>query len=877
MQFPVWDLTNFAGGFWIALIATVHVYVAHLAVGGGLFLVLTQMFARKEKSAEILAFVKKHTRFFLLLTIVFGAMTGVGIWFTISVLVPQATSVLIRNYVFGWATEWVFFLGEILALLIYYYRFGKMKDRQHLTMGWLYFIFAWLSLFVINGIITFMLTPGQWLATGLFWDGFFNPTFWPSLFFRTFAALMIAGLFGFITAIKIKDAITREKMIRYCLYWVTIPLLLSFVSGIWYLSAMPQGSKDLLASRSSELSGFLDIAIVMLPFIVILGALIVIKLPQKFRLGLAALVVLAGFGYFGSFEFIREAARKPYIIRDYMYSNQILVDDVDRLNSEGFLINHKWSAIDEITDENALQAGQELFKFQCLSCHSIGGMMNDILPLTESQSLTAAEAKLRAHGSINAYMPPFVGTARERLALAQYIVSGLHGKEIQAEEIATIKELPFAIHEWDSETAEYVLLAWNQSGMHCFTDADSRFQLLPPGSTIQAQLIRRGDSPELITEGFTIRYEVQEGHKNPAAHSDYWKYFMATNGKTLKENFGNTGNSSSGQLIFDEELMLYYAGAIPLMPYADDGSYNPYPLLVITAIDDELNKVVAATQTVAPVSTEISCYKCHGGSGLNENGLPGFSNETADAILATHDRLSNTALLAQANAGKPVVCQECHADPAVLMEGKPELLNLSAAMHGFHAPVMTAKDSDACGMCHPSSNQGPTQCLRGYHNSLDLGCIDCHGNLEDVALSLLKGEQLAGKANAEKLMKRISPVMADSVESLNPRVPWTDEPHCFACHIDYADPDVDAFNNWSIGAENLYRNQKDDMDAVACIACHGAPHVIYPAVNPYGEDRDNIQPLQYQGFAGPLGGSSSCLVCHTVMPEDSAHHENMLR
>lgn len=45
---------------------------------------------------------------FLFLTMVFGSITGVGIWFVISVVNPSATSDLIHNFVFGWATEWVF-------------------------------------------------------------------------------------------------------------------------------------------------------------------------------------------------------------------------------------------------------------------------------------------------------------------------------------------------------------------------------------------------------------------------------------------------------------------------------------------------------------------------------------------------------------------------------------------------------------------------------------------------------------------------------------------------------------------------------------------------------------------------------------------------
>ncbi|THB66707.1 MAG: cytochrome C, partial [Desulfovibrio sp.] len=153
MEYPIWWIPTWGGGLLIAVIAVVHVFVAHFAVGGGLFLVLTEMFGRRTGNQAVLDYVKKHTKFFLLLTMVFGSLTGVAIWFVIQLISPAATSTLIHTFVFGWATEWVFFLGEIVSLLVYYYYFTKMRARDHLIVGWLYFGFAWLSLFMINGII----------------------------------------------------------------------------------------------------------------------------------------------------------------------------------------------------------------------------------------------------------------------------------------------------------------------------------------------------------------------------------------------------------------------------------------------------------------------------------------------------------------------------------------------------------------------------------------------------------------------------------------------------------------------------------------------------------------------------------------------------
>jgi hypothetical protein len=42
MEYPVWQVPYLGGGLPIAVIAVIHVYLAHFAVGGGLFLVWTE-------------------------------------------------------------------------------------------------------------------------------------------------------------------------------------------------------------------------------------------------------------------------------------------------------------------------------------------------------------------------------------------------------------------------------------------------------------------------------------------------------------------------------------------------------------------------------------------------------------------------------------------------------------------------------------------------------------------------------------------------------------------------------------------------------------------------------------------------------------------
>ena len=871
MNYPVWEIPAIGGGVLIAVIAVLHVYIAHLAVGGGLFLVWTERKARRENDEPLLGYVKRHTGFFLLLTMVFGGLTGVGIWFIISLVHPAATSSLIHNFVFGWAIEWTFFVGEIIALLLYHYLFDRLSPRVHMIVGWLYFAFAWLSLVVINGILSYMLTPGRWLETGNMWHGFFNPTYFPSLVFRTGIALVFAGVFGLVTAMRERDPAFRGRLVHYCARWLVLPLFVVVLSGLWYWSAVPEGPLENLLRRNPEADVFVQVLLVSTGLLFLGGLVLLLRLPRGVQGVLTALLVAIGLGWMGGFEYLREIARKPFVIYDHMYSTSIPVTEADRIAEEGFLAHARWVEHHEVTAENRLEAGRELFRHQCLICHTVGGY-NDILPRTEVYDEFGLTAKLTGMGRINTYMPPFLGTAEERGALAAYIVQELQGKSSGKPVVPEVIPEPVETPPFDAETAEYVLLAWNDLGMHCITDSDPFFVLLPPANTLWAQLVKRGPVPEVVTDGVEIRYRVQPGYENPQDHVRFWEFSARTFGTALEPPLGLFGKGIEGT--FDPVDGAFTAPGIPVVPYRDDGTYNPYPLFTVEARDVDTGALLAETKVVAPVSTEFGCKNCHGGDWAH-GGRAGVTAVTAENILRVHDRMSGTDLLAESRAGRPRLCQECHADPALGAQGDPERLNLSAAVHGFHAHQMAGQEAEACAACHPARQAGVTRCLRGRHGEAEVTCVDCHGTLEDHALSLLVAEKEAGKPEADRLMRNLAPRTVDDVAEIHGRTPWVNEPDCLTCHVDFSLEEFSAFNVWVEEFEDLYRNRTGEA-GIRCIACHGSTHALYPASNLYGKDRDNIQPLQYQGIAGTIGTEGNCAVCHTEAMEDELHHENML-
>ena len=872
MNYPIWDTGVIGGGSLIALISVVHVYIAHLAVGGGIFIWLLDRKAYLEQDERIDDFLRSYNWIFLLITMVFGGVTGVGIWFIIALVSPAATSVLIHNFVFGWATEWVFFLGEIIALLVYHYYFDKLARKTRLNIAFLYAIFAWLSLFIINGILSFMLTPGKWLETGNFWQGFFNPTFFSSLFFRTFITVAVAGISAFLIGSFQKDDITRRVVIKTGITWIVTAIAGLILSSLWYYYSIPADLRIRVFDTNPETMTSVSVFFIMSAVLLVIGLFYMVRAKPVVQRVMAFIMVVCGLIWMGGFEYSREIARKPYVINGYMFSNSIFASQAAKLNETGILNAANWNEIKRLSGD-ARNAGKEIFTLQCSACHSVGGIRNDIIPKTAEFTFLGMNAQLNGQGKMLNYMPPFLGTDEEKKALSAYIVKGLHGKElIESPDWYEPKAVETDIPPMNDE---YVLLAWSTLGMRCMTDGDAYFAMFPPGNTFEAQLIKRGDPPQIITKNVIVKYTAEDGFKNPSGQVDFWNYANLNYGKDIELNIGLSGLGMDGDMTFLDDRMLFQAQGVPVVPYMDDETFNPYPLFNLTAYAADSNRELAMTKMTSPVSTEMGCRNCHGGDWRIPGG-PGIGKKTVINILKAHDRIEGTKLYEEALAGNPRLCQSCHADPLLKTAGTAGVLNFSAAMHGWHANYMPVSGSEACALCHPSSPAGFTRCLRGIHQLLEIGCVSCHGSLELHAAGLLKKE--IDKSAAPGLMAKLDIPEGISVDNIKSRMPWGNEPDCLNCHVDFEQPAAGAvgYNNWTSGSEELFRMRSGNA-GIQCAACHGSPHAEYPAVNAYRKNPDVIQPLQYMGSHLPIGSDYNCKVCHTVQYDEAVHHENMAR
>ncbi len=164
------------------------------------------------------------------------------------------------------------------------------------------------------------------------------------------------------------------------------------------------------------------------------------------------------------------------------------------------------------------------------------------------------------------------------------------------------------------------LLGWNNLGMHCMDSDYSVFSILPPYNTIEAQLIVGG---KLVTNGtgYTVTYQAvadPTGSFNSTAmgKGNFYTYAKALYGATLAPEGGLAGWSMPGtsntpQTMLFEPTNQPAAGVvtpvnwlraegIPITPYDDAHSKNPYPLM----------RLIARNGGGTAIATTTSCCRC---------------------------------------------------------------------------------------------------------------------------------------------------------------------------------------------------------------------------------------------------------------------------
>lgn len=420
--YPINDFGPLMKGLVIGGLGIFHVFLAQFAIGGGFLMCHFQRLSNRRECTPADAFLLSYFKFLILVSFVLGALTGVGMWLTSIQISPRTIGLMVEEFHWIWAIEWTFFALEVVAGYSYYRYRDQLDDRTKLTLLVLYTGAAWMSLFWINGILSWQLTPGAWSESRDVWDGFFNPSFLPSLLFRTIASLAIGALVAMVV-VNSSEYISRSdraELIRR-IAWFLVPMLAMPLLGAWYFAVMPPDSRSWVLGGSVALTLFLNLAVGCSVLIGAYACFGILWRGLTVNGATAVLLCVLAFGATAGGEFVREGARKPYTVRDTLYSTSMTPEELAVLRVKGSITDDPYPlrGADTLPTEQ-LAIGAKVFRVQCAICHTLDGV-NGAVHLSEGWTLEQKRLNIAQLQRTKGFMPPFAGTAEEVEALVQYL------------------------------------------------------------------------------------------------------------------------------------------------------------------------------------------------------------------------------------------------------------------------------------------------------------------------------------------------------------------------------------------------------------------------------------------------------------------------
>lgn len=446
MDFPIFHFDWVGNRGLIAVIAILHVIINHgLAVGMMPLVAAMEWWGKKTGDARWDNLAYRILFFAFLITTTVGALTGVGIWFSTSLVNPYSIGSLIRVFFWGWFVEWLVFITEVVLILAYFLTWKKWtgpRKALHIKLGFALGFFSWVTMAIIVSILGFMMDPGNWLTDPGLWAGLTNPLYLPQLAFRTPLALANAGVIAMTLVLfftRYDDPFRREALRALGLFtMLAAPFV--FIGGWWYWSVVPETMTEnlavsLLTMEFTSWHRTLIWGMAATAFFVALVAQLAVFRPNWLPRP-ALLVVLLGMIWMtGHFERVREFIRKPYVIGQYMYANGLRVQDYPLYARDGILAwatySHPLSteeaaAIPAGAEAQPYQDGKDVFMIACSRCHtgsgvnSVAGHFNRMFgdqPWTPE--LTASYMEFMHFAQ--PFMPPFPGNTQELHDLSLYL------------------------------------------------------------------------------------------------------------------------------------------------------------------------------------------------------------------------------------------------------------------------------------------------------------------------------------------------------------------------------------------------------------------------------------------------------------------------
>ncbi|HHO42534.1 MAG TPA: cytochrome c [Epsilonproteobacteria bacterium] len=437
-QFPLFYFPEYGSAWIMGVTGTIHILASHTSVGAAMLFAFLAHKAYKENRTDLYPYMKKYGMFLLIFSYVMGSITGPGIWYTATAASPVGISALIHNFVWVWATEWVFFVYEVIGVFALVYFMGKIDTKTHLKLTYTFALASVGTLALIIGIISFMMWPGTdaYYATGSASDAFFGINTFPHMFLRIGFMIMMSGVIGLVIASAIKkenQSLSAELTVKMG-YIAMFGGFITLFFFMWYMGTLPDNAHAVFNITKDEVI----LNRIILAIVFSLYFLVAILKPRFINPTLASVMigVILIFGLWPG-EKLRESMRKPYVAGQYIYSNQIVSRDVPGkgIKSELPVIAQKGllqvnpfvpENLKTITDSNRLEAGELLTKIACSNCHSLenNGKFRPLAARLQGVDKDGIIGILNAMGAgAFPYMPTLQLPQDEYDAIAEYLVS----------------------------------------------------------------------------------------------------------------------------------------------------------------------------------------------------------------------------------------------------------------------------------------------------------------------------------------------------------------------------------------------------------------------------------------------------------------------
>lgn len=435
--YPLFYFPQYGTAWLMGITGTIHILASHTSVGAAMLFAFLAHKAYKENRPELYDYMKKYGMFLLIFSYVIGSITGPGIWYTATAASPRGISALIHNFVWVWATEWVFFIYEVLGVFALVYFINRIDRKTHLKLTYTFALASVGTLMLIIGIISFMMWPGNdaFYTTGSASDAFFGLNTFPHMFLRIGFMIMMSGVIGMVISSAVSDQSLRSELTRKMGIISMFGGFLTLFFFMWYIGTLPESADTLLGIYLPDVlaTRIALMAVFSLYFAVAIFAPRLISRPIA---GIMVLVILVAGVWPG--EKLRESLRKPYVAGRYIYSNQIISRDVpgkgiksevEKLASVGFLKGSPWTPerLKTITPENKLEVGKYLTQRACSNCHGLEKNakfrpLMDRLAGWDAETIKGFMQSSLATGAIP-YMPKIALPEEEFDAMATWIAT----------------------------------------------------------------------------------------------------------------------------------------------------------------------------------------------------------------------------------------------------------------------------------------------------------------------------------------------------------------------------------------------------------------------------------------------------------------------